>query len=96
MRRDDDDDDARAPTRREVARYGLLALTLPLWRDLIHDLGFFEGEDDLPCPPGSSRRRGPDNVDADHASWRFWCIDRYLRSTASTASATTSGYVGGT
>ena len=89
---DDDDDDARAPTRREVARYGLLALTLPLWRDLIHDLGFFEGEDDLPAELPTP---GPGQREAEFAGGCFWCMEAPFDGVDGVL-ATTSGYVGGT
>ena len=89
---DDDDDDTRAPTRREVARYGLLALTLPLWRDLIHDLGFFEGEDDLPAELPTP---GPGQREAEFAGGCFWCMEAPFDGVDGVL-ATTSGYVGGT
>jgi len=96
--RKDDDVDAtatttatRAPTRREVARYGLLALTLPLWRDVIHDLGFFEGEDDLPAALPTP---GPGQAEAEFAGGCFWCMEAPFDAVDGVL-ATTSGYVGG-
>lgn len=81
----------RGPTRRQIARVGLLAVTTPLWADVARDLGFFTGADaeapELPIP-------GPGQAAAAFAGGCFWSVQKALERAPGVVSATT-GYIGG-
>jgi len=78
-------------SRRNVLDVGLFALSVPLWRDVAHDLGFFEGEDDEFAPlPAIDRGFAV----AEFAGGCFWCMEKPFDGVRGVA-ATTSGYVGG-
>jgi hypothetical protein len=69
-----------------------LAVSVPLWRDVLHDLGYLQGEEDTPAelpqiPPGSNFQT------ATFAGGCFWCMEKPF-DILSGVVATTSGYTG--
>jgi len=79
-------------TRRNIVNAVTFALAIPLARDIIHDLGFFSGEDDefaeLP-------EVGEGQAVAVFAGGCFWCMEKPFDVIPGVL-ATTSGYIGGT
>ena len=69
-----------------------LAVSLPLWRDVLHDLGYLHGAEDEPAdlpgaPPGSGLQT------ATFAGGCFWCMEKPFDVLPGVL-ATTSGYAG--
>lgn len=85
-------------TPRKVSRRGAilnavyLAISIPLWRDVLHDLGYLQGDEDKPAelpvpPPGSGFET------ATFAGGCFWCMEKPF-DILDGVIATTSGYTG--
>lgn len=93
---DDDGNTSSLPlglSRRNLIDAAFVAISIPLWRDIAHDLGYLQGPDDAPAelptpPPGSGYRT------ATFAGGCFWCMERPFDELDGVI-ATTSGYTGG-
>jgi len=80
-------------SRRNLIDAAFVAISIPLWRDIAHDLGYLQGPEDAPAdlptpPPGSGYRT------ATFAGGCFWCMERPFDELDGVI-ATTSGYTGG-
>ena len=80
-------------SRRNLIDAAFVAVSIPLWRDIAHDLGYLQGPEDAPAdlptpPPGSGYRT------ATFAGGCFWCMERPFDELDGVI-ATTSGYTGG-
>ena len=80
-------------SRRDVINAVFFAVSIPLWRDVLHDLGYLHGEEDEPAdlptpPPGSGYKT------ATFAGGCFWCMEKPF-DVVDGVLATTSGYTGG-
>lgn len=80
-------------SRRDVINGVFFALSVPLWRDVLHDLGYLHGEEDEPAdlpspPPGSGFKT------ATFAGGCFWCMEKPF-DVVDGVIATTSGYTAG-
>ena len=83
---------ARSGRRELAVNAAFLAVSLPLWRDVLHDLGYLHGAEDEPAPlpkppPGSGYEV------ATFAGGCFWCMERPF-DVLTGVKATTSGYAG--
>jgi len=83
---------ARSGRRELAVNAAFLAVSLPLWRDVLHDLGYLHGAEDEPAPlpkppPGSGYEV------ATFAGGCFWCMERPF-DVLPGVKATTSGYAG--
>mmetsp|Transcript_11017 Transcript_11017/g.26944 ORF Transcript_11017/g.26944 Transcript_11017/m.26944 type:complete len:331 (-) Transcript_11017:41-1033(-) len=81
------------PSRRDLANGVFFAVSIPLWKAVLHDLGYLHGEEDEPAelpvaPPGSGYRT------ATFAGGCFWCMEKPF-DIIDGVIATTSGYTGG-
>ena len=93
---DDDGNTSTLPlglSRRNLIDAAFVAVSIPLWRDIAHDLGYLQGPEDAPAdlptpPPGSGYRT------ATFAGGCFWCMERPFDELDGVI-ATTSGYTGG-
>jgi len=93
---DDDGNTSSLPlglSRRNLIDAAFVAISIPLWRDIAHDLGYLQGPEDAPAdlpkpPPGSGYRT------ATFAGGCFWCMERPFDELDGVI-ATTSGYTGG-
>jgi peptide-methionine (S)-S-oxide reductase len=80
-------------SRRNLIDAAFVAVSIPLWRDIAHDLGYLQGPEDAPAdlptpPPGSGYRT------ATFSGGCFWCMERPFDELDGVI-ATTSGYTGG-
>lgn len=80
-------------SRRNLIDAAFVAISIPLWRDIAHDLGYLQGPEDAPAdlptpPPGSGYRT------ATFSGGCFWCMERPFDELDGVI-ATTSGYTGG-
>jgi len=80
-------------TRRNLIDAAFVAVSIPLWKDIAHDLGYLQGPEDAPAdlpvpPPGSGY------VTATFSGGCFWCMERPFDELDGVI-ATTSGYTGG-
>ena len=93
---DDDGNTSSLPlglSRRNLIDAAFVAVSIPLWRDIAHDLGYLQGPEDAPAdlptpPPGSGYRT------ATFSGGCFWCMERPFDELDGVI-ATTSGYTGG-
>jgi peptide-methionine (S)-S-oxide reductase len=91
--KDTNSDGTRVISRRGAfLNAAYLAVSLPLWRDVLHDLGYLHGAEDAPAdvplaPPGSGLRT------ATFAGGCFWCMEKPFDVLPGVL-ATTSGYAG--
>ena len=93
---DDDGNTSSLPlglSRRNLIDAAFVAISIPLWRDIAHDLGYLQGPEDAPAdlptpPPGSGYRT------ATFSGGCFWCMERPFDELDGVI-ATTSGYTGG-
>lgn len=80
-------------TRRNLIDAAFVAVSIPLWKDIAHDLGYLQGPEDAPAdlpvpPPGSGYKT------ATFSGGCFWCMERPFDELDGVI-ATTSGYTGG-
>jgi len=96
---DPSEENAEATASPDVSRraalinLALFGVSVPLWRDVLHDLGYLHGAEDEPAdlpvpPPGSGY------AVATFAGGCFWCMERPF-DVIDGVLATTSGYCGG-
>ena len=91
--KDTNSDGTRVISRRGAfLNAAYLAVSLPLWRDVLHALGYLHGAEDAPAdvplaPPGSGLRT------ATFAGGCFWCMEKPFDVLPGVL-ATTSGYAG--
>ena len=79
--------------RAALLNLAFFGVSIPLWRDVLHDLGYLHGAEDEPAdlpvpPPGSGY------AVATFAGGCFWCMERPF-DVLDGVLATTSGYCGG-
>jgi len=95
-KREVNEDEEKRTTRREtLINLAFLSVSLPLWKDVFHDLGFYSGPDDLFADVPSVN--GTDEDVAIFAGGCLWCMEETFEKPEKSGfvRATTSGYAGG-
>ena len=97
--REVNEDEEKRTTRREtLINLAFLSVSLPLWKDIFHDLGFYSGPDDAFAEvPSVNNLYGTDEDTAIFAAGCFWCMEETFEKPEKSGFvlATTSGYAGG-
>ena len=97
--REVNEDEEKRTTRREtLINLAFLSVSLPLWKDIFHDLGFYSGPDDAFAEvPSVNNLNGTDEDTAIFAAGCFWCMEETFEKPEKSGFvlATTSGYAGG-
>ena len=84
--------------RETLINLAFLGVSLPLWKDIFHDLGFYSGPDDAFAEvPSVNNLNGTDEDTAIFAAGCFWCMEETFEKPEKSGFvlATTSGYAGG-
>jgi methionine-S-sulfoxide reductase len=84
--------------RETLINLAFLGVSLPLWKDIFHDLGFYSGPDDAFAEvPSVNNLNGTDEDTAIFAGGCFWCMEETFEKPEKSGFvlATTSGYAGG-
>jgi methionine-S-sulfoxide reductase len=84
--------------RETLINLAFLGVSLPLWKDIFHDLGFYSGPDDAFAEvPSVNNLNGTDEDTAIFAGGCFWCMEETFEKPEKSGfvRATTSGYAGG-
>ena len=83
--------------RETLINLAFLGVSLPLWKDIFHDLGFYSGPDDAFAEVPSVNLNGTEADTAIFAGGCFWCMEETFEKPEKSGFvlATTSGYAGG-
>ena len=97
-KREVNEEEEKRTTRREtLINMAFLSVSLPLWKDIFHDLGFYSGPDDAFAEVPSVNLNGTEADTAIFAGGCFWCMEETFEKPEKSGFvlATTSGYAGG-
>ena len=83
--------------RETLINLAFLGVSLPLWKDIFHDLGYYSGPDDAFADVPSVNLNGTEADTAIFAGGCFWCMEETFEKPEKSGfvRATTSGYAGG-